>query len=304
MDWVNQHITDIDGFPRPNWETIYQYVENHCKDFDQHELWCNIARAWMARFLSELSSEYDMHESENFIIVTTESERYVSVFQGFLERTLKKILKTLHGIASDDGFGKYVVLIFDDIDQYYSYLSYFNSKDGDYGLSSGVYLNKGYGHFAFPHQELSYAETIAAHEMTHALIHHLPIPLWLDEGVAVSIENLLTGSNPLNMNNELYTRHKAFWGEKEIQEFWSGKSFSRPDEGQELSYNLAQFAVNALTQDYETFIRFTNDAHYSDAGESAANKIFGCSLGDLIVQFFGEGEWAPKPEFWSKEAVE
>ena len=302
MDWLNKHFSEIDNFPRPNWEAIYADVEkkHKDKDKDQHELWCDIGRSWMNRLTARLPSNSKIHESDNFILVTSESDKYVSLFQGFLERTLKRIVNTLHGIASDDGFGKYVVLIFDDIDSYYSYLSYFYEHDGVYGLSSGVYLNKGYGHFAFPHQDLSFAETITAHEMTHALVSHLPIPAWLNEGMAVSIENLITGSSPLRMDNETYARHRSFWGEKEIQEFWSGDSFHRPDEGQELSYHLAQFAVNSLSHDYEAFIKFVNKAHYSDGGEAAANEVYEGSLGNLIIQFFGEGEWTPNPAIWNK----
>lgn len=300
MEWLDQYLDVVDHFPRPNWEAISTHVDNNYKDTELNDLWCNIARAWMTRLQSYLPSEYTVHESDNFILLTSESERYVSLLQKFLERTLQMILETLTSIASDYGFGKYVTLIFDDIDTYYSYMSYFYPNDGEYGLSSGAYLNKGYGHFAFPHQELSYAESIAAHEMTHALLSHLPIPAWLNEGMAVSIENMITGLTPLRMDNELYSRHKSFWGGKEIQEFWSGDSFHRTDEGQELSYHLAQFAVNSLSQDYDSFVKFTNKAHFSDGGETAANEIYEGSLGNLITQFFGQGEWVPKPEAWSE----
>ena len=170
-----------------------------------------------------------------------------------------------------------------------------------YGLSSGIYLNKGYGHFAFPHQDISYAEPITAHEMTHALLAHLPIPAWLNEGMAVTIENMITGSAPLMMDDQMYARHKAFWGEKEIQEFWSGDSFYRPDEGQELSYHLAQFAVNSLSQEYDTFIKFVNSADFNDGGEAAANDTYGESLGNLISQYFGDGNWSPNPEEWNNK---
>lgn len=88
MEWVNQYINDVDSVPRPNWEAIYTHVEENYKNVDQHELWCQIARAWMQRLISSLNSEYKIHESTNFIIVTSESEQYVSAFQEFLERTL------------------------------------------------------------------------------------------------------------------------------------------------------------------------------------------------------------------------
>ena len=300
MDWLEKYINEIDGIPRPDWNGIYEYVDKNLINTNQDELWNNIAKNWMNSLIDILSGNYKIHESDNFILVTTESERYTSNFLKFLESSHKKTLASLHGIASDEGFGKYVVIIFDDIDNYYSYMSYFYPEDGEYGLSSGVYLNEGYGHFAFPYQELSYAETIAAHELTHALLAHLPIPRWLDEGLAVSIEDIITSSSPLRMNNRLYSQHELFWGEEEIQEFWSGDAFYRTDEGQRLSYQLAQFAVDALSNEYETFIQFANKAHFSDGGESAANEVYEGSLGNLISNFFGEGNWFPNPERWPK----
>lgn len=299
MDWLNQYINEVDNFPRPNWEAIYEHVEKELKNKDQHELWCEIARLWMGRVTTCLPENYSIHESDNFILITSETNKYVSLFLAFLERTLKKILSTLHNIASDDGYGKYVVLVFDDIDVYYTYISHFYRGDGVYGLSSGVYLNKGYGHFAFPHQELTYAESIAAHEMTHALLAHLPIPAWLNEGMAVSIENIITSYMPPRMDGEMYHRHLSFWGKDEIQEFWSGDIFHRSDEGQELSYHLAQFAVQSLSQDRKTFTQFANKANYSDGGESAAIEVYEGSLGGLIAQYFGEGDWSPNPEDWA-----
>ncbi len=303
MEWINRHFTESGGFPRPNWESIYEHVEKNLKDEDQNKIWSEIAYAWTLKLKSKLSHDYQIHESENYILVTSESDRYVKLLQDFLENTLKKILSTLKGIASDDGHGKYVVIVFNDIDDYYSYISYYYPEDGVFGLSSGVYLNNGYGHFVFPHQEVSYAESITAHEMTHSLLSHLPIPAWLNEGMAVTIEDMITGSAPLRMDNELFARHKAFWGENEIQEFWSGDAFFRADVGQELSYSLAQFAVKSLSHDYPTFVRFANKASFEDAGELAAKEVFGSSLGNLIAQFFGDGDWAPKPQEWVQEST-
>ncbi len=304
MEWINKYFDETDSFPRPDWENIYEYVEAHLENEDQNKLWCGIANAWMKKLKFKLSDGYQIHESDNYILVTTESDRYVTLLQSFLEITLGKILSTLKGIASDEGYGKYVVIVFNDVDDYYSYMSYYYPEDGVFGLSSGVYLNNGYGHFVFPYQDVTYAESVIAHEMTHSLLSHLPIPLWLNEGMAVTIENMITGFALLSMDNELFARHKAFWGEKEIQEFWSGDAFYRPDEGQELSYHLAQFAVKSLSHDYEVFVRFANKAKYDDGGESAANEIFGGGLGGLIAQFFGDGNWAPKPQEWKKRNKE
>ena len=70
----------------------------------------------------------------------SESDRYVALLQCFLESTLKKILSTLKGIASDEGYGKYVVIVFMDIDDYYAYMTYFYPDDGEFGLRSCKFI--------------------------------------------------------------------------------------------------------------------------------------------------------------------
>lgn len=93
MKWLQQHFKETDKFPRPDWDKIYEHVENDFKDQDQHELWSNIARAWIKKLKDKLPEEYTGYESENFILLTTENEKYVSLYLKFLERTLKKITR-------------------------------------------------------------------------------------------------------------------------------------------------------------------------------------------------------------------
>jgi len=38
---------------------------------------------------------------------------------------------------------------------------------------------------------------------------------------------------------------------------------------------------------------FIMEAHVEDAGEAACHTCFELSLGDLVMDFLGEGEWAP-----------
>ncbi|NOX69475.1 MAG: hypothetical protein GXP15_09835 [Gammaproteobacteria bacterium] len=177
-------------------------------------------------------------------------------------------------------------------------MSYFYPDDGEFILSSGIFLNHGYGHFAFPFLEMNEAEATAAHELTHACLKHLPIPLWLNEGFAVTMEDEICGTQPLRMESARLSEHKAFWNEETIQEFWSGKSFNRTDEGSSLSYELARYCLRALAHDIESFASFSNAASFEDAGESAAIEIFRGSLGGLIHQFFGDGNWSPDPDLW------
>jgi hypothetical protein len=187
MEWPDHHFPESQGFPRPDWEVIYADIDKQAQDEEQEALWNQATDHWIEQLNTRLGPDSAIRETDNFILLTSEPERYVSLLLAFLERTLKRILQALKGIAQDEGYGKHLVLIFEDIDQYYAYLSDFYDQDGIYGLSSGVYLNKGYGHFAFPRKDLSYAEAVATHELTHALLTHLPIPPWLMETAMPSL---------------------------------------------------------------------------------------------------------------------
>jgi len=300
LDWFENFISREDKLPHPNWELIYQFVEENQGDQNPHQLWCNIARNWVDTLVQQLPHEYIKTETENFILITSDDQRYSKSLSMFLESCRRRLLAKAKGICSDDGYGKYVVIVFADIDSYYDYITYYGPQEGTYGLSSGMYLNYGYGHFVFRQEELDFAEAIAAHEMTHALLDHLPIPLWLNEGMAVNMESVITGLLPQRLNKSLFALHQNFWNHQTIQEFWRGDSFSRPDDGQKLSYQLAQILVTNLSRNYDAFTKYVNKANYADGGEAAIEEVYGLSLGDMIYNFLGEGDWFPKPRAWPK----
>lgn len=288
----------VDDFPRPDWYRIWDEVNKLPKENYEAEIfkWSNI---WLGKILDGLPNSYRQIESENFYLITAEDEKYSQLLLSYFEGALKRILRSLDQIASDEGVGKYVALVFSDQDTYYKYISYFYPEQGEFGLSAGIYLNRGYGHFALPFRDMADAEATAAHEMTHACLSHLPIPLWLNEGMAVTIEDELCGTQPLTMTKERLDEHHRYWSAESIQEFWSGQSFGRSDEGQSLSYELSRYCVRALAHDYDSFVSFVNNATYEDAGEKAALEVYGGGLGGLIEQFFGENLWDPAPETWT-----
>lgn len=300
MDWIEDHFKIVEGFPRPNWETITEKISNSNIHTGCNDLWSEIASIWVNKTKTALSAGYAIYDSRNFLLLTAEPKDYAKSLLRFLEDALTRTLKSLNGIASDEGYGKHVVFIFNNLDQYYSYISYFYPEEGEFASSGGVYLNKGYGHFVFPHQEISCAESVASHELCHALLDHLQLPAWLDEGITVNIENMIMGTRAQVMDHVMINEHIDFWDKEKIQEFWSGESFSRPDEGQHLSYHLAQFLVQSLSKKYRSFKDFVLKAKYADGGESAANSVYDNSLGYLIEGLLGNGEWAPNQQLLAK----
>ncbi|WP_196139151.1 hypothetical protein [Aliikangiella sp. G2MR2-5] len=246
---------------------------------------------------SSLGDNFFAYRSKHFYLISQQDERYVSNFLRSLENIYFRVAKVLGDLHLEDN-RRIPIIIFPDVECYYEYIAYYYPEEGEFAESGGIFVNDLIPHFAFPLIEQSAATAVAAHELTHALVSHLPIPTWLNEGLAVNIESTITGINPFHLSREKHNKHLSFWGEDEIQEFWSGESFFRVDEANLLSYQLAQLITRTLAGNQHSFHAFVADAHYDDAGEAALNKHYGLSLADVIENVFGEGDWVPQPQKW------
>lgn len=103
---------------------------------------------------------------------------------------------------------------------------------------------------------------------------------------------------------EMHAKHRAFWGDAEIQEFWSGKSFLRPDEGNMLSYDLARVLVDYFAREWGQFKAFALAADRSDGGSGAARRHLPLQLGAAVCAVLerpAEPAWEPAPDSWEGE---
>jgi hypothetical protein len=283
----------FEGYPRPQWRAIGAIIDTLPAEL-AHEHWCAAARAWQNVTARHLGEPYVVRETPNFLVLSPLDARPSEVVARFVERAWKQITIELDGLAEKDGHGKRVVMLFATADEYYEYSAFFY-PEGEHPLSAGVFLNDDYGHVAMPlPHDMPELEATISHELTHCYVRSLPLPLWLNEGLAVTFENEICMNRPLRMDPGRLAEHGAFWNEETIQEFWSGRSFRRTDEGIDLSYELARYCVRALAHDREPFIEFARNADHKDGGEAAAVAVYGGSLGGLIEQFFGAGDWAPR----------
>lgn len=280
---------------RPDWKEISERLNEQYSIKDLHKAWKGECDKWLKELIDHFGNGYRIVETQNFSLVSNENDRYIKVFSDFLERTLQRIIKTLPGIARDEGYGKHVAIIFKDMDDYYDYVSLYHPDEGEFGLSSGTYINEGYGHFAFPREDITLAEPVAIHELTHACLAHLPIPAWLNEGLAVFMEEVLGGIG-FGMDNQIQLDHQRYWNADTIQQYWAGESFQFADEGQGLSYHLSHLLTRNISKDYEPFARFVNEANFMDAGAGSSVKNLGGSLGQLVGVMLGYGDWEPNQE--------
>jgi hypothetical protein len=129
-------------------------------------------------------------------------------------RTLGKITKVLDGIAQVPPWGKDILIVFDDADSYYNYVSYYYpDEEREFAYSGGMHINTGCSHYVTIKRELQSVEPVIAHEMTHGCLSHLPLPLWLNEGLAVNTEIRLVGNFSVSLTpQQMRKKHLSFWG--------------------------------------------------------------------------------------------
>ena len=254
--------------------------------------------------MAVLGGEFALHDVGGFWVVSNRPARQLERIGKLLQSARRRVLSDLEGIAADPLFSRLAVLWLEDEAQYYEYIAHSYPDAGEFAFSGGQFHSGGYPHFVFPHyEEFGQLERVMSHELTHALVSHLPLPLWLNEGIAVTMEEAIGGGTMLRRTRELFDEHPDFWNEETIQEFWCGSSFGRPDEGNSLSYAMAHLLTTNLAHDFGKFREFVLAAHWSDGGQAAARAHLGIALGDLVAAVFGDGDWAPQPQKWDAQVL-
>lgn len=290
--------------PIPDWDaTERAHAPGGDRPEDERQaFWTGALRGWAERLREALGGEHRLHESAHFVALSPQDERTARAMLDYAEKTLQRIHRVLPGLSRGDaGRGKIGLFVFDSHDAYYAYVSHYYPQSGEFGFSSGMFIQAGYGHFVFVAEDMLAMEPVIAHELTHCQLSHLPLPAWLNEGIAVNTERRLAPRahhRPADAA-QLHRRHLRYWNEESIQHFWSGKSFLHADEGQELSYDLAAHLVRLAAADYEPFARFVRDAVADDAGDAACRANLGLSLVQLAESVLSAGPWTPLPARWT-----
>lgn len=290
---VQEHTYISGEFPVLDWSAIQAWADKGPQGLG-YQLG---KKAWLMHLRDALGASYRLYESSDAFILSPLENNVVLATAEFITTTRGRIEKVLGDLASFPAADKSVLVVMPDEDAYYSYTSGYQRDGGHVAGSSGMFIHAGCPHFVVPAADLHQIEPVIAHELTHSALAHHCLPRWLDEGLAVNTEIRLTGFGINGTpQKELRERHLAFWGAKEIQEFWSGASFFRPDDGNQLSYELARILVAYLGKQWDSFSSFAKASQRSDGGAAAAQAALGVSLGVLACGLLEQeysSRWEP-----------
>lgn len=300
-----QHIKLHEGYPILDWKTIRAWVDS-LDEKRRAEAWTACERAWLLHFRDALGKDHRLDESDSAAIVSSLAPNVARAALEFMARTARRIGAVLEGIVQTAPWGKDILIVFDGEETYYRYVSYYYPDSGEFASSGGMHLDAGCQHFVTVKGELQQLEATIVHEMTHASLAQLPLPLWLNEGLAVNTERRLAGAPRLALGaaDRMHERLRRFWSVVSIQDFWSGASFHQPGEANELSYELARILVEQLAARWAPFRDFVLRANRSDAGAAAARDCLGLDLGGAVTALLEREtprSWSPDPSKWKSE---
>ena len=301
---ISASLEYINGLPVPDWEAVSKWVESVPISEDQAQAWAACEKAWLQHLGLALGAGYHLAEHGGALLLSSLEDKIASATLNFMIKTLERITRVLAGVAQAPEWGSDILIVLDDEEIYYRYVSRYYHEDGEFAASSGMHIGGGCSHFVTMKSDLRSVEPVIAHEMTHACLSHLPIPAWLNEGIAVNTElKLCPAPPPMFTPREMHEKHLQFWGADEIQQFWSGKSFLRNDDGNMLSYDLARILVAQFSSEWESFREFVLAANLTDAGASAAYEFLGLDLGAAaaaILEQEPDDRWHPNPDTWEE----
>jgi hypothetical protein len=290
------HLGAANGVPLVDWDAAGAMVEKQPSQ-EQPQATLAVRRAWLLHLADALGSHFALHESQDAIVLSSLDAVTANALLRYVSATRGRIQRVLQDVAHFPPGEKSIVVVLDDEDSYYHYVATYYPDGGEFAFSGGMFIHAGCPHFVVKRGELQSVEPVIAHELTHSALAHLDLPLWIDEGLAVNTEHRLAGVSPgLHTPQQLHAMHVAFWDAKRIQEFWSGRSFQRTDDGNLLSYDLARILVADMSRDWTSFAAFVQQAQRADAGRDAAARLLSMDLGAAVCALFDKApgsEWVP-----------
>ncbi|WP_237607400.1 hypothetical protein [Roseimaritima sediminicola] len=129
---------------QPNWSVIAGWVDSQQLGERTNDVWTALARDWLEQLRRSLNDGYVVAESSEFFVLSKESAVKSNRLLGHCEYARRTILQTLDGVARDEGFGKHVVLVLANVEQYYDYIADFYPDEGQelsYHLAQVLFRN-------------------------------------------------------------------------------------------------------------------------------------------------------------------
>ncbi len=281
------------GLPQVDWGMVDHWVsKREASEGERALLRRAVASAWLDEVRGALEVAHRRWKGERVEGLGPVEDDLAPRVARAAERAIGVIGPALRPIRGDGAIDDLAIVAFQETEDYYSFIAHEYPEEGEFATSGGVYMHQREVDFpviAMPLRVRHGVESTIAHELTHHALWALDLPLWVEEGLTQMMEERVTGASNFVFTHEMVERHRAHWGRRGLERFWSGRSFHSPeDDEQELSYNLSQAIVRRQLSDRaKAFFAFARACRSSDDGADAAGKHLDCGLDELAEQVLG-----------------
>ncbi len=283
--------------PRVDWDVVGRWIAKHVPQAEQTQAWTDVVDQWLDRLDRALGKNNRAMLSKNLLLFAPSNFPYMERLLDFAEAGLVEIQTALGDLASESRRGPIVLLLFKDDRTYGRYTSPFDPAAGAVQSIGMCFRSSSLVHVALRSATIEILERTVLHEITHACLGHLNLPLWLEEGITqMAEEAALPAWSRFKINSEQASANREFWREQGLNEFWWGDGFFALDGMQQFSYQFAQIMFRLITSTHKQRLpEFVRRACADDAGDSAARDVLGMGLAEIAQQFLGPGNWEPVP---------
>lgn len=181
----HENMPLLDGRQLTSWVNDNVALESRASLLDEAK------RAWLLHVRDALGTDYQLTESTSALLLSSLESTRARSTANFLSKAREQVLGVLEGIAQAPEWGKDILIVFEDAESYYRYLSFFYPDAAARGLSRGMYIRAATGHFVAVKADLYATQSLMVQETTRNCLAHLPLPLWLNVGIAVNTERQL-----------------------------------------------------------------------------------------------------------------
>ncbi|MEM7697225.1 MAG: hypothetical protein AAF236_02335 [Verrucomicrobiota bacterium] len=313
---LNAHELDPAWFPEENgcvylrFDLVEHYLRGSVPEQDRSDFRALAIADWTIR-LADCFPDYSVVRSQHFVtLAPTGHETGVAKNA---ERIGKQVRSSLSKVAGSPRDYPLAVLAFGEADHYYSYISaFYDSSLETYAMSGGLFIEDPqnaqivfHGAFGLETAQHDVSSRVLAHELCHAELFHLQLPMWLEEGITQDVEDSILNpayEEPLTVRARPQ-RNREVWSPQNIQKLWTGLAFFEP-ELNEFAYYFSRALVSLIRSELcrspADFASFLVEAGRGDAGEKAFIDTFGDSLGVLVEEILGgdSNAWRPQPDSW------
>ena len=164
-----------EDLPHPDWRKVYEWIDGF-DDERREQAFLACERAWLGMLARALGPDYRVFESRHALVLSSRPKNEAEAALAFVDGARRRVRRLLEELAGEET-GKEVLLAFADRESYSRYASYYCPKLDESLVSAGMFLHAEREHFIVCGEQMWKIEPTIVHELTHAQLSHLKLPL-------------------------------------------------------------------------------------------------------------------------------